>query len=1063
MSPPQHRDVTKITSRCYLSLPTGVVQNGHNKRYTNIKPSKLTRRYLFRLIYLSGDIERNPGPFTSYNNMLEIIKKHENNLKYFHLNTQSIIRKRTQLKNLMHDCGLNTIFAISETWLNDKDDSLLWNILNDTHVMFRNDRVPENKKKKKKGGGVALYVPKSLAPKEFKFKESKLHTGESVWVECKKNFDKKCKKRQLINVSYSPNKNLMNTFLENLATSIDSIVGSFDSIILMGDYNIDYLNKNERNCLDTIIVPYGLNVCSAKDETRIHKSSKTHIDYIITDEQNFENSFVFETHFKTDHLASLFISNSKNLKQKPQKIITFNKRNYNSKNFRETLINQPWHNLYSSCPNIIQKFQMLIFFITISLEQHAPREIKYIRNRRPMCSTESKWFDLGCKIAHKKRQKFLLNYQKNSSTENWEKYTKAKISFANLVSEKQNRQANQFYENLKGAKEKWKFINQIRGSSKTSNKITAIRNSFGDMIIEDQKIAEFLNYSFVNLGNYKGEKLSLPKRDPPKREKFAFSEINVECMLSKIRELNPNKPMGPCTVPAWAIKDAMHIIAPHLTFIFNECVKANFFPDQIKIANVTPLFKKDDPLDVINYRPISITNAFSKIFEKILHEQMSTYLSKHSILNPNQFGFRKKFSTNDALLLLTESIRTELDKKNTVQAALLDLSKAFDSISHEKLLEKLLSIGFSQTALKLIESFLTDRYQRVYINDVYSSWYKVKQGVPQGTVLGPLLFNLYINDLKECLNKQSDLIQYADDGLVYSCHKKPEVAKSNLNSSLEKITAFFKQHELNLNASKTEYIKFTGRRKVKDKKNKKKKEKEKKKDTIVVDGKVIHEKEECKYLGIIVDNNLSFESQAKKILQKMAIGIKTIKTIRTQLPTKTLEALLNAIVLSHLDYSALLINEINQNLINSLERQLNWAIKTTFFRSKHKSSRDIRLHKNILSVQQRLDIRSILYFYDYITCKKEPFSKSLKLPTAKYFINERTNKIIFQDHRTTTYMRKSFFHNTATKWNNLPQYLRSLDIPHSIKKGLTKHYLENNRTNPPSYVNCTWKNFRFID
>ena len=220
---------------------------------------------------------------------------------------------------------------------------------------------------------------------------------------------------------------------------------------------------------------------------------------------------------------------------------------------------------------------------------------------------------------------------------------------------------------------------------------------------------------------------------------------------------------------------------------------------------------------------------------------------------------------------------------------------------------------------------------------MYSSWYKVKQGVPQETVLGPLLFNLYINDLKECLNKQSDLIQYADDGLVYSCHKNPEVAKSNLNRSLEKITVFFKQHELNLNASKTECMKFAGR--IKNKK--------KKKDTIVVDGKVIHEKEECKYLGIIVDNNLSFESQVKKILQKMAIGIKTIKTIRTQLPTKTLEALLNAIVLSHLDYSALLINEINQNLINSLERHLNSTIKTDVFRSKHKSTRDIRLHKNI--------------------------------------------------------------------------------------------------------------------
>ena len=223
-------------------------------------------------------------------------------------------------------------------------------------------------------------------------------------------------------------------------------------------------------------------------------------------------------------------------------------------------------------------------------------------------------------------------------------------------------------------------------------------------------------------------------------------------MLSKIRELNSNKPQGPCTVPAWAIK---------------ECLKSSVFPDQLKIANVTPIFKKDDPLDVINYRRISITNSFSKLFEKILHEQISNYLSKHSIMNPNQFGFRKNFSTNDALLLLTESIRKQIDDKKIVHAALLDLSKAFDSISHNKLLEKLYSIGFSQTALDLVESFLTDRYQRVYINDVYSSWYKVKQGVPQGTVLGPLLFNLYVNDLKDVLNIHTNLIQYADDCLIF--------------------------------------------------------------------------------------------------------------------------------------------------------------------------------------------------------------------------------------------------------------------------------------------------------
>ena len=523
-------------------------------------------------------------------------------------------------------------------------------------------------------------------------------------------------------------------------------------------------------------------------------------------------------------------------------------------------------------------------------------------------------------------------------------------------------------------------------------------------------------------------------------------------MLTKIRELSSNKPLGPCTVPAWAIKDGMFIIAPHLTYVFNECLKNSVFPDQLKLANVTPIFKKDDPLDVINYRPISITNSFSKLFEKILHEQISNYLSKHSIMNPNQFGFRKNFSTNDALLLLTESIRKQIDDKKIVHAALLDLSKAFDSISHNKLLEKLYSIGFSQTALDLVESFLTDRYQRVYINDVYSSWYKVKQGVPQGTVLGPLLFNLYVNDLKDILNIHTNLIQYADDCLIFSSNQNSRIAKSNLIDSLEKISQFFNIHELNLNANKTEYIKFEASTKV-SKENK---------ESISVNGIQIVEKDECKYLGIKIDKSLSYESQVKKILQKMATGIKTIKTIRTQLPTKTLETLLNSIVLCHLDYSALLIKETNQTLKNSLERQLNWALKTTFFRSSYKSSQQLRLNKNIISIQQRLNLRSLDYLKDYITGNKLAFADNLKLPSAKYGINSRTNKIIFQDHKSTTFLSNSFFHSTATLWNTLPIYLRNLKTSSkTYKTRLKRYFLDINKTNPLSFGACTWKNFRF--
>ena len=235
------------------------------------------------------------------------------------------------------------------------------------------------------------------------------------------------------------------------------------------------------------------------------------------------------------------------------------------------------------------------------------------------------------------------------------------------------------------------------------------------------------------------------------------------------------------------------------------------------------------------------------------------------------------------------------------------------------------------------------------------------------------------------------------------------------------------------------------------------------KESISVNGIQIVEKDECKYLGIKIDKSLSYESQVKKILQKMATGIKTIKTIRTQLPTKTLETLLNSIVLCHLDYSALLIKETNQTLKNSLERQLNWALKTTFFRSSNKSSQQLRLNKNIISIQQRLNLRSLDYLKDYITGNKLAFADNLKLPSAKYGINSRTNKIIFQDHKSTTFLSNSFFHSTATLWNALPIYLRNLKISSKIyKTRLKRYFLDINKTNPPSFGACTWKNFRFI-
>ena len=186
------------------------------------------------------------------------------------------------------------------------------------------------------------------------------------------------------------------------------------------------------------------------------------------------------------------------------------------------------------------------------------------------------------------------------------------------------------------------------------------------MITQVKKIANHLNYIFSNLGEFFGAK------KPPNYNKsasesasFHFQHITVKQCFDIVRKINVRKPLGPCTVPAWAIIDGQSVIVPHLTFVINTCLDENIFPIELKKAHVTPLFKKDDPMDAKNYRPISITCAFSKIFEKILHAQITEYLDKFQIMTPFQFGFRKNISTQDALVYVTESIRNQIDSKKS--------------------------------------------------------------------------------------------------------------------------------------------------------------------------------------------------------------------------------------------------------------------------------------------------------------------------------------------------------------------------------------------------------------
>jgi hypothetical protein len=230
-------------------------------------------------------------------------------------------------------------------------------------------------------------------------------------------------------------------------------------------------------------------------------------------------------------------------------------------------------------------------------------------------------------------------------------------------------------------------------------------------------------------------------------------------------------------------------------------------PNQLKIAKVIPVFKSGDRRLIENYRPISLLYVFSKVFEKILHNRLTSFLNINNIISPCQFGFRKSHSTVHPLTLFTNSIGGALNDKMHSVAIFCDLKKAFDTVDHKVLLKKLSKIGVCDAALKWFDSYLSNRFQYVSIGSSASSLLRIKIGVPQGSILGPLLFIIYINDLLKASSMLNFL--FADDTTLLSSHNDLDFLIDFVNNEFQKIVHYFRAHKLSIHPAKTKFILFS--------------------------------------------------------------------------------------------------------------------------------------------------------------------------------------------------------------------------------------------------------------
>ncbi|MEL6988783.1 MAG: reverse transcriptase family protein, partial [Bacteroidota bacterium] len=327
---------------------------------------------------------------------------------------------------------------------------------------------------------------------------------------------------------------------------------------------------------------------------------------------------------------------------------------------------------------------------------------------------------------------------------------------------------------------------------------------------------------------------------------FPTNELEVSKILNRMKN---KKSFGYDGISNEILKCCSPVIEGFLARAFNKALSEHIFPDNLKIAKVIPLLKKGNRDVLENYRPISLLSSLSKVFESLLYKRMLNFCNRNNILSPNQYGFRSKRSCIDAILSVTECIRDQVDKKQSGHVCFIDLQKAFDTLDHKILLEKLEKLGFRGVANDVLKSYLQGRSQYISYGNTVTKNEQLHTGVPQGSILGPLLFLLYVNDLKSCkLNNK--LTMFADDTSVVQTDEFPN---NGITEDIKQIHEWCVTNKLSVNPKKCEVLSFGS----------------KKCDSIVMSGFDIPNKKSCKYLGVHLDGQLKFNEHIKHVTNKL--------------------------------------------------------------------------------------------------------------------------------------------------------------------------------------------------